>query len=136
MACVNFTTTMPTRLLGVYHPVPGRLPSSSYHEKELFYPISNNHLRVNKHHTSTRLAYFHLSIGFPKAYCHHGHHTTGFEDGETVSLVSMILAKHAPLLSMTPVKHAFLVLATSVKNALALSMTPASFILIWVGNNL
>ncbi len=29
-----------------------------------FDPIINNHLWVNKHHTCTRLAYFHLSIGF------------------------------------------------------------------------
>ncbi len=27
---------------------------------------------VNKHHTSTILKYFHLSIGFSKAYCCHG----------------------------------------------------------------
>jgi hypothetical protein len=34
------------------------------------YPSSTTIYQVNKHHTSKRLAYFGLSIGFSKAYCH------------------------------------------------------------------
>ncbi len=34
-------------------------------------PLSTTIYPINEHHTHTRLAYFCLSIGFSKAYCHH-----------------------------------------------------------------